>query len=341
MPYLGGDETDRFAAKAGGLAMTAGEFVLHAESVRQRRDELSASPAPDGTGSARARRDLGRFAEELSSQQEGGRAKLLYGRAKDMGRMIGAGWIGEDDVFAALLRAGTTCGLSMGEASDHIRNGIREGKSLPPREEPEGDRYPQIEKIAILRGGEETMWIVTVAGHGELTLPVKEVVHYWTFNLRCADQLRVSFRQMKADAWNDRLDAALRHAEERQVPPDETMEGMFFDELRDFCTDRSYGTVVDELLTGRPVHIKEEDRIYFRFKDFETFLARRASGAFRSASISRLGRLMTSIGTDKVDVGKTTKKLKGRTTEVRWVRLSMFEEMEPLDLPPLSVDPLC
>ncbi|MER8464208.1 hypothetical protein [Mesorhizobium sp. M1396] len=354
MPYFGGDQTDRYAVKKGGLAMSLAEFLYSAERSWMSAEDLGRLSKPTrrtdrtstGGGKAgRAARDLGRYSAELASKREGGRAKLLYGRAKDMGKMIGAGWIDEDAVWSGLLQsatAGSVDPLPYGEASGHIKRGIEDGKKEPPTDD-DDNRYPVVESIVIWRGGEETLWEITLAGHGTVTLPVKEAMHYWTFNVRCADKLRTSFRQMKADAWNDQIAVALAAAEEREISPDETVEGMFRDGLREFCLHRHRGDRIEDLILGKPAHVDDDRRIYFRFEDFHRSLERKDSGPFRSTKRQVLGRLLAGIGREGVDHGKTTKKLKGVTTEVRWIRIDLFESIEPHkreDLPALPGEPI-
>ncbi|MER8923410.1 hypothetical protein [Mesorhizobium sp. M0802] len=365
MPYFEGDQrTNRYAVKAGGLMMTLAEFVAAAGGAQTSHAELVALTRALGSGSrgvrptngrageageerpARAQCDLARYCVEIAAQRQGGRAKLLYGRAKDMGRLIGADWIDEDAVCSALLKAATfdsSTPLPPFEATDHIRRGIADGRKEPPDREEEGGRYPRIESIVVWRGGEETLWEITLAGHGTITLPVKEAMHYWTFNMRCADKLRTSFRQMKADAWNDQIAAALVVAEVLEIPPDETVEGMFRDALREFCMHRHHGDSVEDLMLGKPAHVDDDRRIYFRFEDFHRFLDRKDSGPFRSTKRQVLGRLLAGIGREGVDHGKTTKKLKGVTTEVRWIRSNLFESIDPFrheDLPPIPGEPI-
>jgi hypothetical protein len=50
--------------------------------------------------------------------------------------------------------------------------------------------------------------------------------------------------------------------------------------------------------------------------------------------------MLNDMGANGVDVGKTTKKLKGKTAELRWVRSNLFETQAPLDLPPLPNNPV-
>jgi hypothetical protein len=356
MPYLGGDETDRYCVKENRLGMSVGEFLRAAEAARTTVADLermaaqasrprSAEPSsrsrgsPGADGAARAARDLDRFAAELAACPQGGRAKMLFGRAKDMGKWIGAGLIDEDAVRDRLLPAAIACGLTSRDAMGHIDNGIKEGRELPPPDDEER-RYPLIgPDFVIWEGGEDVLWEMELAGHGRITMSAKEAMNYRTFNLQCAQKLRTTFRMMKEDAWSDRIAAALAGARVQEIPPDETVEGMFRSALRDFCMDRHHGEVAEDILHGKPAHIEGEGRIYFRFEDFQKFLDKQNFGPFRSAKRERLGRFLAGIGQEGVDLGKTTKKLKGRTTEVRWVRLDLFETQQPSDLPPAPPTP--
>ncbi|MEZ0020009.1 TOTE conflict system archaeo-eukaryotic primase domain-containing protein [Sinorhizobium fredii] len=161
MPYGEGEKTNRYAAKTGGLAMTVAEFLVVAENARQSpmviaaltRPPMPESVVANSEGSDRAARKLAAFVIEIAEAQEGGRAKLLYGRAKDMGRMIGAGWIVEEAVFDALLDASLRARLPYGEAVDHVRNGIKDGKREPPdASSDDSDLYPVIDKLVVLTG---------------------------------------------------------------------------------------------------------------------------------------------------------------------------------------------
>lgn len=225
-----------------------------------------------------------------------------------------------------------------------MRNGLearlRRGASADDDDDGDG-RYPEIEKIVVLTGNKEPLFRVTVADHGDVVLPSRELHKYDLFNLRCLEQLLVVFRRVGQDGWSDRLSLALRHIEKEALPADETEEGMFFDALRAFCTDRHRAEVIEEVLLSKPFPDHEADRTYFRFADFRRFLMdhRLLSGASPNA----LGRMLNAIGQNGIDVGKTTKKLKKRITEMRWVRTSIFDGVgaeSQIPLPPVEKPPV-
>ncbi|MCZ8179645.1 MAG: hypothetical protein O9309_11520 [Rhizobium sp.] len=325
MPYLGGDTSDRCGLKDKGMGMTVAEFLAAAERVRQ---------MPQPTLKSRARRVLAEYSAEIAACAEGGRAKLVYGRAKDMGRLVGKGEVEVDEAQAALLDAAVACGLGASEALGHIRSGLKDGAAEPDEPSPSNrSRIPIIERIVILTGGDERLWRVTVQGHGEIVLPPKEVVHFFSFNVRCAEELQVVFHQPKAAEWSDTIADALQFADEEALPRDETVGGAFHDLLTAFCNDRHRAENLEEVLLGKPFVDDHEGRTYFRFADLMGFLRSSGDGGFKAMSRHAVGKLLKATGTEGADHGKTTKPLKGRITELRWVRTGLLDKPVELPLP--------
>lgn len=355
-PYFQGDETTRYAVKENGLAMSLPEFLDMAEGFALTPAQLVALEVPpDRPTSARPpgadltpdefEKMLARWLRELAEAPHGTRDDKLMRVARDVGRCSGV--IAIDKPAAEWRARGVwrELGKSDQEFDEQWKHNVEWGEKEgnPPRL-PDGDggddRYPTIEKIVVLTGGEEELWRVTVANHGDITLPVKEVTNYYTFNLRCAEKLRKYFRHMKVDAWNDRIDAALVRAEFEAIPPDETVDGMMREQLRAFCMDKYRGDRIDELLLGKPIHVEDEDRIYFRFEDFEKFL-RTGSSRFKNETRQRLGVLIReAVGKD--NYRQTMKVVMGhpKGMPVRWIRRSVFGQSVDLPLPPIEPPPL-
>lgn len=285
-------------------------------------------------GQGRAHKLLAEYSAEIAACSEGGRARLVYGRAKDTGRLIAKGEIGEEEVQAALLDSALACGLGPSEALGHISRGIKDGAAEPDTPSSSNrSRLPVIARIVVLTGGEERLWRVTVEGHGDITLPPKEVIHFFSFNVRCAEELQVVFSQPKAAEWAERIDDALRFAEEEALPRDETVSGAFQDLLTAFCNDRYRADSLQEVLLGKPFVDDSDGRTYFRFADLMAHLQSSRDGSFKAMSRHAVGRLLKATGAEGADHGKTTKHLKGRVTELRWVRTNLLEKPVELPLP--------
>lgn len=346
MPYFGGDATDRYGVKKGGMAMGLEEFVyvaeeaavgpeIIAELARPSRSKKDAAAGPE-----RAQRDLKRFAGEIAVQAEGGRATQLNRHAFSMGRMVGAGWIGEEEVSNALLRAAmeNPIPLKVTEALGHVQSGLKAGQKEPMEDDANADRFPAIETLTVWTGGEDPIWEFQLTGWPKVKMTVREAMNYRHFNTRCAEAGIGPFRPLKEAAWNDRLSEARRTAEVKQIPKDETVEFQFRELLSEFLFDRNRSDQIADLHLRKPVHIDEEDRIYFLFQALQRHAAS-TSGAFRYASLQRLGGLIRSLLGE--NHGKTTKKVNGKSVEITWVRMSAFDQIEgEIPLPPIPGEPI-
>ncbi|MGO7965081.1 hypothetical protein ACC720_16565 [Rhizobium ruizarguesonis] len=349
MPYGNGDSTDRYAAKARGLAMSLPEFFHAAEAARcspteaMRRAKRAKPPqkakpeTSTSDDSERAARKLKDYVTEIARTQEGGRAKLLYGRAKDMGKMIGAGWIEESTVVGMLTGAALACGLTDGESQ--ITNGIKDGREQPPdASDGGGGLFPDIDRIVVLVGGEEDEWRLTLRGWGDIVLPVKDVMHYYTFNVRCAARLGAIFDQMKQDRWYELLREARAQATFEQIPETETPEYEMRELLRIFLTDKHKAETLDEVLLGKPYFDENEGRRYFRFRDFQKFLLREDS-SFGKLKPNIAGRwVRRAIG--KENLIETKKMLKGKPVKVHYVPAELLDATPKLPLPKAEKPPI-
>ncbi|MBB2699172.1 UNVERIFIED_ORG: hypothetical protein GGI66_003854 [Rhizobium esperanzae] len=352
MPYGGGENSDRYAAKAGGLAMSLPEFLHAAEAARcsltealrqakkPKPPEKAKPETPTSDDTEKAARKLKDYVTEIARTQEGGRAKLLYGRAKDMGKMIGAGWIEKSTVVGMLTGAALACGLTDSEAEGHIENGIEEGRQQPPPDDGDGGggQFPDIDRIVVLVGGEEDEWRLTLRGWGDITLPVREVMHFYTFNVKCAARLGAIFDQMKQDTWYQKLRDARDQAEFEQIPETETPEYEMRELLRIFLTDKHKAESLDEVMLGKPYLDEDEGRRYFRFRDFQKFLLREDS-SFGKLKPNVAGRwVRRAIG--KENLIETKKMLKGKPVKVHYVPAELFDATPKLPLPKTERPPI-
>ncbi|TAV05575.1 TOTE conflict system archaeo-eukaryotic primase domain-containing protein [Rhizobium ruizarguesonis] len=342
MPYLGGDRSDRYGVKPGGLGMSVAEFLEAAEKARMSPDQIEALAASQaaGVGTATSRRVLRKLTEraaEIAAMIDG-RKRTLHDTAFLFGKYVLKGRIDKDTVIGRLVAAGVKAGLEHRIAESQVRNGLeaRLGKRGGDGDDDDDDddgRYAEIERIVIITGHDEPLWRVTVADYGDITLPSREVWKNELFNLRCAERLRVAFKRLSVNEWADRLNGALKLAEFEAAPKDETPEYVFRMALQDFCFDRHRAESMEEIVLGKPYRDEDNDRIWFRFGDLYRQLCEQPGSPFRGWSRNRLGGMMKAIGRDGVDVFTTTTKLKKKTTEVRWVRMSLFDGPTELPLP--------
>ena len=362
MPYFRGEETDRYAYKAGGLAMTVSEFLSAAEAAAVPASVLEGvasgasqpkakaggavgGDAPRSLGDARRR--LSAFAKELESVPKGESNTLLNNAALAMG-----GWhrdtdISRDAVETALRTAFEAHKLAVGasqaeadaEFSEVWPRAFEDGIAGYEFRGASGGNYPVFEKVVRIMGGDETEFEVRLVGCEMFIANARQMARYGDFLVRCVSVGKM-FLPMKQDAWAQLVTPALAGAEIRHLPVSETLEGQIFDALDEFCTNRHASDRVEDCLLRKAALVEEDGRYYFRHKDFFDYLGNDSRNTFRGVSSEKVGRTLNAIGTDSVDWGKTTKKLRGKTVELRWVRSDMFDKREPMGLPPMPRDPV-
>jgi hypothetical protein len=88
------------------------------------------------------------------------------------------------------------------------------------------------------------------------------------------------------------------------------VSGQFYDLLEEFCTSYQQATTKEEILLRRPFTDEEEEKTYFRLKDFEAFLRKNKFFEYKS---HRIAQRLRDINGDS-----TTIKIKSKSVRV-WV----------------------
>lgn len=104
-------------------------------------------------------------------------------------------------------------------------------------------------------------WLLEVNGI-EVQLETDEFLNQQTFARKIVEELSILPNMMKASAWNKLVKALLEKVEIRAVPLEATVDGSWWGYLEQYCTGRSQGKTLDELLIGKP--FTENGRTYFR-----------------------------------------------------------------------------
>ena len=297
MPYFRGEETDRHAYKAGGLAMTVSEFLSAAKAAAVPASVLEGvasgasqpkakaggavgGDAPRSLGDARRR--LSAFAKELESVPKGESNTLLNNAALQMG-----GWhrdtdISRDAVETALRTAFEAHKLAVGasqaeadaEFSEVWPRAFEDGIAGYEFRGASGGNYPVFEKIVRIVGGEKTEFEIHLAGHGSLVVDASRLTNYRRFQEACLGALGTMFFPMKEAEWAKLLQEPLNNATARELPADMSVAGRFAAAIYQFCNNQHKARHIDELaLTGpRVFEDEDEGRTYFRLDGLMNFL---------------------------------------------------------------------
>ncbi|WP_414815249.1 TOTE conflict system archaeo-eukaryotic primase domain-containing protein [Rhizobium sp. IY2] len=353
VPYFGGDGTDRYAVKDSGLAQSVAEFLDLAERSSVTPAQLMALKAsPDRPNSAHAGGDLtsdefekmlARWLRKLAEAPHGTRDDKLMRVARDVGRCSAVITIDKPAAEWRAREVWRKLGKNDQEFDEQWKHNVEWGEKEgnPPRlgdGDGGGGRFPDIDRIVVLVGGEEDEWRLTLRGWGDIVLPVKEVMHYYTFNVRCAARLGAIFDQVKQDTWYEKLREARAQATFEKIPETETPEYEMRELLRVFVTDKHRAETLDEVLLGKPYLDEDEGRRYFLFKDFQKFLLR-GDSSFGRMKPNIAGRwVRRAIGTENLI--ETKKMIKGKPVKVHYVPAELFDATPKLPLPKTERPPI-
>ena len=156
------------------------------------------------------------------------------------------------------------------------------------------------------------VWFVDV-GSRPLELETDALMNQAIFQKSCIEQLDFMPRSVKKDMWEMRINQLLQEMSEHdgsivEISQDASIEGQFYDFLEDFCTTMQQAEVREELLLRRPWTDEEEQRTYFRLKDFEAFLRKNKFFEYKS---HRIAQRLRDINGDA-----TSLKIKGKAVRV-------------------------
>jgi hypothetical protein len=115
-------------------------------------------------------------------------------------------------------------------------------------------------------------WIWDVDGV-RLEVTTEQLMDQRAFARVAVERLNRLPALVKASTWEGIVRERIEAVEEVEVPEDATREGQLWVQLSKFCTGRSVGKKLDELLLGKPYTDEVVGRSYFCAADFLQFLA--------------------------------------------------------------------
>ena len=158
------------------------------------------------------------------------------------------------------------------------------------------------------------VWFLDVSGK-PLELDTDALMNQAAFQRACVEQLNHMPRTMQKIGWEARINALLEEMSSTdgaimEVSQDASVSGQFYDLLEEFCTSYQQATNKEEILLRRPFTDEEEQKTYFRLKDFEAFLRKNKFFEYKS---HRIAQRLRDINGDS-----TTIKIKSKSVRV-WV----------------------
>ena len=147
--------------------------------------------------------------------------------------------------------------------------------------------------IANLRKYNSTppVWFMDVNGQ-PLEMDTDALMNQGAFQRACVEQLNFMPRSMSKQVWEGRINHLLLEMSETdgaivEVSQDASVTGQFYDYLEEFCTVMQQAESREEILLRRPYTDEEEDKTYFRLKDFTAYLHKNRFFELKSHKIAQ------------------------------------------------------
>lgn len=168
--------------------------------------------------------------------------------------------------------------------------------------------------IANLRKYNSTppVWFMDVNGE-PLELDTDALMNQSMFQKMCLDQLNFMPRSVAKQQWESRIGALLTEMRDNEsaiieVAQDASISGQFYDYLEEFCRHMQQAQDREEILLRRPWTDEEQNKTFFRLKDFEAFLRKNKFFEYKSHKIAQRLR--------DINGESTVLKIKGRSVRV-------------------------
>ena len=147
--------------------------------------------------------------------------------------------------------------------------------------------------IANLRKYNSTppVWFVDVNGE-PLEMDTDALLNQATFQRSCMEQLNFMPRSVSKIIWENRIGSLMQEMKDNEsaiieVAQDASITGQFYDHLEEFCRHMQQAQDKEEILLKRPWTDEEEQKTYFRLKDFDAFLKRNKFFEYKSHKIAQ------------------------------------------------------
>lgn len=132
------------------------------------------------------------------------------------------------------------------------------------------------------------IWFLSIgADNQRIELTTEALQNQLRFQAACMEQANIMPQRMKDANWQQLIQSLLDQVEIIHLPEDASPEGQFYDLLEQFVSDtRAAARTKDEILLGKPWTDAEQNRVYFRMGDLQTFLDRNKFKEYKRQQIA-------------------------------------------------------
>lgn len=353
MPYLGGNETQRYAVKETMAAYSVSEFLEMAEAARVRiqdvpritgkktrkrdsHDDEDAGPMADGppclqhlaaAGFPDGTRNNGLFALGIYCQKKYG--EDWRNKLEEMNREYMRPPLTSEEVMGViknLEKKEYNYSCRDQPLCSHCESAVCRGRKFGVGG---AGQFPRISGLSKLES-DPPIWFMDIEDQ-RIELDTKQLQDYRQFQHVCMERLTIFYMPLRADTWAAIVGDSMQNAVILEASPEMSVTGHFMELLESFCMDRHRGERWEDIRQGRPFLDPDTGRHYFRLKDLMTHLDREG---FRAWGRNKVGQHVSDMG------GRMGKNIAGSFVNMFWVPAESFDEESPADLPPPPREPI-
>lgn len=351
MPYFDAERTLCGGILPGGQGQALDEWLSYAEAHRVPAESLEPVKVDEHAMLEGAPPCLQAFAR--NGVPDGQRNVALFAFGVYCQKAVDPGW---EDELARMNQAFMVPPLDYGEVGATIKSLTRKKYFYPCNKPPltgvcnkaicrtvehgiggtPTDPGIQIESITKV-DSDPPFYFVQVNGHRIEIADSGALLNQVRFRQLVFERLDVIPRLIKEAAWASLINSLMANAQHIEAPADASAYGQFEHHLAAFLTGGAMARSREEVLLGRRWR-DDDDVVWFRYSDLETYLDRRRFRAFNSQKI---------WATMKQNLKAQHKfwNMKGGAANVWGVSLSTLTEKpptEPFDVPPFDTaeDPM-
>jgi len=344
MPYLGGDETDRYAVKKTMAAYGLEEFLDYAESMRVTLEQIK--PAKKVKKQDETLDDGPPCLQHLTNVgfPGGVRNSGLFNLGVFCQKKFGEKWKEMLEKYNFLYMKPP---LPSEEVLMIIKNLEKKEYRYACKDQPlcsycnsslcrtrkfgvgGGGMFPEVSGLSKLET-DPPLWFLDIEDQ-RVVLETRQLQNYRDFQLVCMEQLTVYYMPMKNDEWASMIGDAMKNAIIIEAAPEMSTRGHFMELLEDFCMSRHRGENKEDIILGKPWQDPESGRHYFKLSALMQFLEKQG---FKQWGRNTVGKTVTEeLG------GRHFFNLRGKGVNVVWVQQD-FQLDPQVPLPKSKPEPI-
>lgn len=176
------------------------------------------------------------------------------------------------------------------------------------------------------------LWFVDI-GEDRLELSTNQLLDHRQFIKVCVEKLLRVYSPMKHVDWSRMLAVAMQSVVRVESPPEVGIEGIFFEALGEFLTNRRKGKRKEDILSGRPWEDLDAGRHYFQLSNLRQHLERYPE--LRTMTRGAMTQRIKELGGDHQGLN-----IEGRYRNCFWVPSERFAAPPEVSSPPGQEEPM-